>query len=122
MASNFRAPLVVVSLPLKEEKSVETMENDFDVTSLQGRRATRRWERTSVGDLFERLTWSSPDKEALVGVAGAYSDEVFGRVTYRQADEYANQVANAFIAEGLGQGDIVMLFCENLVESFLVKI
>jgi acyl-CoA synthetase (AMP-forming)/AMP-acid ligase II len=99
-----------------------TIENDFDVTTLHGRRATRRWERTSVGDLFERLTWSTPDKQALVGVAGAYSSDTFASVTYRQADEFANQVANAFIAQGLGQGDIVMMFCENSVESFLVKI
>jgi acyl-CoA synthetase (AMP-forming)/AMP-acid ligase II len=111
---------------LNEEKSVKTivktMDNEFDVTSLQGRRATRRWERTSVGDLFERLTWSYPDKEAIVGYAGAYSDEAFHRLTYRQADAFANQVAHAFIAQGLGHGDIVMMFCENSVESFLVKI
>lgn len=98
------------------------MENNFDVTSLQGRRATRRWERTSVGDLLERLTWSYPDKEAIVGYAGAYSDETFHRLTYRQADTFANQAAHAFLAQGLGHGDIVMMFCENSVESFLVKI
>ena len=95
---------------------------EFDVTSLQGRRATRRWERTSVGDLLERLTWSYPDKEAIVGAPGAFSDELFSRLTYRQADAFANQVANAFIAQGLGNGDVVMMLCENSVESFLVKI
>jgi hypothetical protein len=31
---------------------------DLDVTTLRGRRAVQRWERTSVGDVFERLTWS----------------------------------------------------------------
>ena len=36
------------------------MAADFDVTSLHHRRATRRWERTSVGDLLERMTWSFP--------------------------------------------------------------
>jgi acyl-CoA synthetase (AMP-forming)/AMP-acid ligase II len=101
---------------------MQTMDNNFDVTTLHGRRATRRWERTSVGDLLERLTWSTPDKEALVGVAGAFSDETFARLTYRQADTLANQFAHALIARGLGQGDIVMMFCENSVESFLVKI
>jgi len=40
---------------------------DFDVTSLHHRRATHRWERTSVGDLLERMTWSFPDKDAIIG-------------------------------------------------------
>lgn len=30
----------------------------IDVETLRGRRAVNRWERTSVGDIFERLTWS----------------------------------------------------------------
>jgi len=34
------------------------MEPSFDVTSLYNRRAVNRWERTSVGDLTERVTWS----------------------------------------------------------------
>ena len=55
---------------------------DFDVTSLHHRRATRRWERTSVGDLLERMTWSFPDQEALVGREGAYADPAFRRLTY----------------------------------------
>ena len=42
------------------------MEPSFDVTSLYDRRAVNRWERTSVGDLLERVTWSFPDKEAIV--------------------------------------------------------
>jgi hypothetical protein len=41
------------------------MEPSFDVTSLYNRRAVNRWERTSVGDLTERVTWSYPDKEAV---------------------------------------------------------
>ena len=48
---------------------------DLDVTSLHHRRAAQRWERTSVGDLIERVTWSLPDKEAIVGRPGAYADE-----------------------------------------------
>ena len=58
---------------------------DLDVTSLHHRRATHRWERTSVGDMFERMTWSFPDHEALVGREGAYGHETFRRVTYAQA-------------------------------------
>ncbi len=95
---------------------------DIDVTSLRGRRAVNRWERTSVGDVFERLTWSYPDKVALTAWIGAYADERFRSVTYRQADEIANQVANALAARGLEPGARVLMFCENSVEAYLAKI
>ena len=94
----------------------------FDVTSLHHRRATHRWERTSVGDLLERMTWSFPDQEALVGREGAYADPAFRRLTYRQADQLANQIAHALLARGLEHGDVVMLFCENSIEGYLMKI
>jgi acyl-CoA synthetase (AMP-forming)/AMP-acid ligase II len=95
---------------------------DLDVTSLHHRRAVRRWERMSVGDLIERVTWSRPDKLAIVGRPGAYADERFAALTYRQADQTANQVAHALLARGLSQGDVVLLFCENSVEACLTKI
>ena len=76
---------------------------DLDVTSLHHRRATHRWERTSVGDLFERMTWSFPDREALVGQDGAYGDEAFHRVSYAQADEFAEQRAAEYRDRGLTQ-------------------
>jgi acyl-CoA synthetase (AMP-forming)/AMP-acid ligase II len=95
---------------------------DLDVTSLHHRRATRRWERMSVGDLIERVTWSRPDKVAIVGRPGAYADERFAALTYRQADQVANQVAHALLARGLDRGDVVLLFCENSVEAYLAKI
>jgi AMP-binding enzyme len=98
------------------------MEPSLDVTSLYNRRAVNRWERTSVGDLTERVTWSYPDKEAVIAAAGACADPRFARVTYRQADQAANQVANALLACGLRRGDIVMLFCENSVEGLLFKL
>ncbi|HEY3750827.1 MAG TPA: AMP-binding protein [Pseudonocardiaceae bacterium] len=98
------------------------MDTNFDVTSLHGRRAVHRWERTSVGDLLERVTWSYPDKDAIIGRPGAYADERFQRLTYRQADELANQIANGFLARGLRRGDVVSLFCENTVEGFLTKL
>ena len=93
----------------------------MDVTSLHHRRAVERWERVSVGDLFERVTWSYPDKDAIVGWPGAYADPAHARVTYRQADEIANRVANALLARGLGRGDKVLMFCENSVEAYLTK-
>ncbi len=93
----------------------------MDVTSLHHRRAVARWERVSVGDIFERLTWSYPDKEAIVAWPGAFADPALARVTYRQADELANQVANALLARGLQRGDCVLMFCENSVEAYLTK-
>jgi acyl-CoA synthetase (AMP-forming)/AMP-acid ligase II len=95
---------------------------NIDVTSLRGRRAVNRWERTSVGDVFERLTWSYPDKVALTAWPGACADERFRSVTYREADEIANQVANALGSRGLEPGSRVLLFCENSVEAYLAKI
>lgn len=94
----------------------------IDVSSLHHRRAANRWERTSVGDLLERLTWSYPDKEAIVGREGAYAYPENARVTYRAADELANRLANAMLARGLEHGDRVVMFCENSVEAYLCKI
>jgi acyl-CoA synthetase (AMP-forming)/AMP-acid ligase II len=91
----------------------------FDVTSLRGRRASQRWNRTAVGDILERLTWSRPDQEAIVGWTGAFADPAFERVTYRHADETANRVANALLASGLEPADRVMLYCDNSVEALL---
>jgi len=96
-------------------------DQQFDVETLIGRRPTKRWERTSVGDLFERLRWSYPDKEAVVAAEGAFGSAKFSRLTYRGADELANQVANALIARGLKQGDRVLFFCENTVEAYIAK-
>lgn len=94
----------------------------FDVTTLRGRRAVNRWERTSVGDVLERLTWSHPDTVAIAGWPGAYGEKRFARLTYRQADEAANQLAHALAGAGLRPGARVLLFCENSVEAYLAKI
>ncbi len=95
---------------------------DLDVTSLHHRRAVHRWDRMSVGDLIERVTWSRPDKLALTGRPGAYADERFAALTYRQAEQAANQIAHALLARGLQHGDVVLMFCENSVEAYLAKI
>jgi acyl-CoA synthetase (AMP-forming)/AMP-acid ligase II len=91
----------------------------FDVTSLHGRRAAQRWNRVAVGDILERLTWAHPDKEAIVAWTGAFADPEFERVTYREADQTANQVANALLAAGLERSDRVILYCDNSVEALL---
>jgi len=94
----------------------------IDVTSLTNRRATNRWDRVSVGDFWERITWSYPDKEAIVGRPGAFAYPQNERLTYRQADELANRVANAMLARGLGRGDRVLFFCDNSTEAYVTKI
>src|SRR3954453_4262209 len=94
----------------------------IDVETLRGRRAVHRWERTSVGDVFERLTWSRPDQVAITAADGACGDERFAAVTYRQADEIANRFANALLDAGLAPADRVLLICENSVEAYLAKI
>jgi acyl-CoA synthetase (AMP-forming)/AMP-acid ligase II len=94
----------------------------IDVTSLYNRRADNRWDRTCVGDIFERLTWSRPDQVAITGWPGAYGEDRYARLTYRQADELANRFANALLARGLVRGDRVLLVCENSVEAYLAKI
>ncbi|CQD23954.1 acyl-CoA synthetase [Mycobacterium lentiflavum] len=95
---------------------------DLDVTTLRGRRATRRWERSSVGDVLERLTWSYPDQIAVAGWPGAYGDERYAQVTYQEADRTANRFAHALTRAGLEPGARVLLFCENSVEACLAKI
>jgi acyl-CoA synthetase (AMP-forming)/AMP-acid ligase II len=93
-----------------------------DVTSLYSRRNNHRWDRVSIGDIWERVTHSYPDKEAIVGWKGAFAHPGNARLTYRQADEKANQFANALIERGLSRGDRVLFFCENSVEAFVAKI
>ena len=95
---------------------------NFDVSSLIHRRADHRWDRVCVADLVERLTWSQPDRLALIGWAGAFSDERFARLTFAEADDLANRVANGLLARGLAQGDRVVMVSENSVEGYVFKL
>lgn len=94
----------------------------IDVTSLRHRRADQRWNRTAVGDMLERMTWSYPDRVALAGAPGAYGDARYASVTYRDADATANRFAHALHARGLQPGQVVAVICENSVEAFLAKL
>lgn len=94
----------------------------IDVTSLYNRRADNRWDRVCVGDVLERVTWSRPDRVAIAGWPGAFSDPAFGRLTYRQASDIVSQFANGLLARGLQRGDRVLLLCENSVEAYLAKL
>lgn len=93
----------------------------MDVTSLFNRRADERWNRVAVGDILERLTWSHPEREALVARPGAFGSPAFERVTYGAANAIANQVAQAFVAAGLQRGDRVLMLCDNSTEGLLLK-
>ena len=94
----------------------------IDVTSLTNRRADNRWDRVCVSDLVERLTWSTPDKIAIVGCEGAASASDFERLTYRQFDDLINQVANGLLEAGLKRSDRVAMVCENSVEAYVFKL
>ncbi|QBX55916.1 hypothetical protein EXE58_10885 [Nocardioides seonyuensis] len=42
----------------KDPGTTNVAPEDFDVVSLRNRRADNRWDRTSVGDVLERVTSS----------------------------------------------------------------
>ncbi|QNG37063.1 AMP-binding protein [Geodermatophilaceae bacterium NBWT11] len=94
----------------------------IDVDSLYDRRADDRWNRTSVGDVLERLTYSRPDRVAITGWAGAFGDPAFERLTYREAAGLVDRIAHGLLAAGLVRGDRVLLVCENSVEAYLTKL
>lgn len=92
---------------------------NVDVETLRGRRADDRWNRMAVGDMLERVTWATPDKTAFVGWDGAYAESRFARMSYREADRAANQVAHALSDAGLVPGDRVLLYCDNSIEAIV---
>ena len=94
----------------------------IDVESLVGRRASNRWDRVAVGDMLERMTWSFPDHEAVVGWEGAYGHPDYRRLTYRQANELTRRIANGLLAKGLKRAQRVLLICENSVEGWALKL
>jgi acyl-CoA synthetase (AMP-forming)/AMP-acid ligase II len=94
----------------------------IDVEKLYDRRADNRWDRTCIGDVLERVTWSRPDRVAITGWTGAFATPEFERLTYREANEVVNRVAQALLARGLTRGDRVLLVCENSVEAYLTKL
>jgi acyl-CoA synthetase (AMP-forming)/AMP-acid ligase II len=94
-------------------------EQAYDVGTLHGRRATDRVNRLAVGDILERVTWSFPDKPALVGCPGSYGSGRFAQMTYREADQAANQVAHALLQADLPRSARVALLCDNSVEAVI---
>jgi len=95
---------------------------EIDVENFHNRRNNQRWNRMSIGDIFERVTWSTPDKECLIATPDATVNPKHARVTYRQAHELVNRVANGLLALGLPPAARVAMLCDNSVEAWLSKI
>lgn len=95
---------------------------EIDVENFHNRRNDQRWNRMSVGDIIERMTWSMPDKECLVATPDATVNPKHARVTYRQAHELVNRVANGLLALSLPKAARVAMLCDNSVEAWLSKI
>lgn len=94
----------------------------FDVENFRHRRNDDRWNRVAVGDIIERVTWSEPDKLALIMTADCTVDPRYARVTYAEANAVINRVANALLARGLPPAARVAMLCDNSGEAWLAKI
>ena len=93
----------------------------IDVNSLYNRRRDKRYDRVAVGDMLERVAYSRPDKEAIVSYDGAYAYDKYQKLTYKEADDLANQVANALLAKNLNRADRVLFMSENSSEAMVAK-
>ena len=98
------------------------MTTSINVTDLRGRRATARWNRVSMGDLFERIRSADPERIVISAWDGAFESPARRHVSAADADDAANRYANALGASGIGAGQVVMMLCENSVEALLAKI
>jgi acyl-coenzyme A synthetase/AMP-(fatty) acid ligase len=94
----------------------------IDVENFTNRRNDDRWNRVSVGDVIERVTWSTPDKECIVATADATVNPAHARVNYAQANDLINRAANGLLALGLPRAARIAMLCENSVEAWLSKI
>ena len=94
----------------------------IDVENFRNRRNDDRWNRVSVGDIIERVTWSTPDKVALVCTPDATVNPAYQRVTYGQANALINQVANGLLALDLAAATRIAMFCDNSNEAWLTKL
>lgn len=94
----------------------------IDVESFINRRNDARWNRVSVGDVIERVTWSAPDKECIVATPDATVNPAHARVTYAEANALINRVANGLLALGLPRATRIAMLVENSVEAWLAKV
>ena len=100
----------------------EARTDTIDVETLHGRTAHHRWDRVCVGDIIERVTWSTPDKTAFVASPEAIQDPAFASLTYAEANALINRAAQALLARGLERSARVALFCDNSVEAYILKL
>lgn len=75
-----------------------------------------------MGDIFERMRWSQPERTVLTGHVGAAENPEGTSVTVAEADDRANQFGNSLRSAGVAPGEILVMVCENSLESVLIKI
>ncbi|WP_331763597.1 AMP-binding protein [Streptomyces anthocyanicus] len=76
-------------------------------------RAAGWWQGRTVRSVLSEAAGSHPDRTALVGYRTGRAPV---RLTYREFDRAANQVASALAAIGVGAGDTVAVMLPNWVE------
>ncbi|MDA0821177.1 MAG: AMP-binding protein [Proteobacteria bacterium] len=94
----------------------------IDVENFSERRNDDRWNRVSVADIIERMTWNEPDKVALITTPDATVNPQYARVTYAQANSLINRVANSLLTLGLPRSTRIAMLCDNSNEAWLTKI
>ena len=94
----------------------------IDVENFRNRRNNARWNRVSVGDVIERMTWNEPGKVAFVATPEATVDPAYARVTYSEANDVINRVANALLALNLPRASRIAMLCDNSNEAWLAKV
>lgn len=74
--------------------------------------AIRKWKRSGVviADIFAEVVAKHPDKKAFV------SADTGEALTFKEAEDLANKVANIFHDAGYRKGDIVAIIMENRIE------
>ena len=94
----------------------------IDVENFRNRRNDARWNRVSVGDVIERMTWNEPGKVAFIATPEATVDPAYARVTYSEANNVINRVANALLALNLPRASRIAMLCDNSNEAWLAKV
>ena len=94
----------------------------IDVENFRNRRNDARWNRVSVGDVIERMTWNEPGKVAFIATPEATVDPAYARVTYSEANDVINRVANALLDLNLPRASRIAMLCDNSNEAWLAKV
>ncbi|NXV55772.1 S27A4 protein, partial [Molothrus ater] len=90
---------------------LKTLPRDFSTGLVLLRVKWQVWrhvrEKNTIAKIFQRTARKYPEKTALIfqGTGESW--------TFRQLDEYSNQVANFFYSQGFRSGDVVALFMES---------